>query len=124
MKKPFACCSPTLFCRGWCNRCGVRFAEEVVVIAPSAPPAVRYEAVPAPRVGYVWDHGHWRWDHGRYVWAAGHWQAERVGYHWVPGHWVARGANGAGSRPLGVSSKATAMCGAARVRPHIPLSPD
>jgi hypothetical protein len=68
-------------------------AEEVVVIAPSAPPPVRYEAVPAARVGYVWDHGHWRWDHGRYVWAAGHWQAERVGYHWVPGHWVSHGPN-------------------------------
>jgi hypothetical protein len=72
---------------------GSASAEEVVVIAPSAPPAVRYEAVPAPRVGYVWDHGHWRWDHGRYVWAAGHWQAERVGYHWMPGHWVAHGPN-------------------------------
>ena len=46
-------------------------AAEVVVIAPSAPPPVRYEAVPAPRVGYVWDHGHWRWDHGRYVWIGG-----------------------------------------------------
>ena len=55
--------------------------------------AKRVEVVPAPRVGYVWDKGHWRWDHGRYVWVAGHWQAERVGYHWVPGHWVAHGPN-------------------------------
>jgi hypothetical protein len=63
------------------------------VIAPSAPPPVRYEAMPAPRHGFVWDQGHWRWDHGRYVWVPGHWQRERVGYHWVPGHWVAHGPN-------------------------------
>ncbi|MGF6264964.1 hypothetical protein OKW49_005892 [Paraburkholderia youngii] len=35
-------------------------AAEVVIVAPSAPPVERFEAVPAPRVGYVWDHGHWR----------------------------------------------------------------
>jgi hypothetical protein len=63
-------------------------AAEVVVIAPNAPPAPRYEAVPPARVGYVWDHGHWNWQHGRYVWIGGHWQAERVGHHWVPGEWV------------------------------------
>jgi hypothetical protein len=68
-------------------------AEVVVVDALSAPPPVRYEAVPAARVGYVWDHGHWRWQRGHYVWVPGHWQAERVGYHWVPGHWVAHGPN-------------------------------
>jgi hypothetical protein len=68
-------------------------AAEVVVIAPSAPPPGRYEAMPGPRAGYVWDRGHWRWDHHRYVWVGGHWQAERVGYHWVPGHWVAHGPN-------------------------------
>jgi len=68
-------------------------AAEVIVVAPSAPPVERFEAAPAPRAGYVWDKGHWRWDHGRYVWVAGHWQVERVGYHWVPGHWVAHGPN-------------------------------
>jgi hypothetical protein len=68
-------------------------AAEVVIYAPGAPPAVRYEPVPAPRAGYVWDHGHWRYEHGHYVWIEGHWQAERVGYHWVPGHWVEHGPN-------------------------------
>ncbi|MCA8374117.1 YXWGXW repeat-containing protein [Burkholderia multivorans] len=68
-------------------------AEEVVVVAPSAPPPVRYEVVPAARVGYVWERGHWRWEHGRYVWIGGHWEAERVGMHWVPGHWDRRGPN-------------------------------
>ena len=46
-----------------------------VVVAPNAPPPVRYEVVPATRVGYVWERGHWRWDHGRYVWIGGHWEA-------------------------------------------------
>ena len=62
-------------------------AEEVVIVALNAPPPERVEVVPAARVGYVWDKGHWRWDHGRYNWVRGHWQAERVGAHWVPGHW-------------------------------------
>ncbi len=68
-------------------------AEEIVVVAPSAPPPARYEVVPGPRVGYVWDHGHWGWEHGRYVWVRGHWEAERVGLHWVAGHWAPRGPN-------------------------------
>jgi len=67
--------------------------EEVVIVAPNAPPPVRYEVVPATRVGYVWDRGHWHWEHGRYVWIGGHWEAERVGMQWVPGHWDQRGPN-------------------------------
>jgi hypothetical protein len=66
---------------------------QAVIIAPTAPPPVRYEVVPAARDGYVWDHGRWRWDHGQYVWVPGHWQPVRVGYHWVPGHWVQHGPN-------------------------------
>jgi hypothetical protein len=62
-------------------------AAEVVVIAPNAPPAPRYEAAPPARAGYVWDGGHWNWEHGRYVWIGGHWQAERVGHRWMPGEW-------------------------------------
>ncbi|HTJ93603.1 MAG TPA: YXWGXW repeat-containing protein [Pararobbsia sp.] len=65
-------------------------AAEVIIEAPNAPPPERVEVVPAARVGYVWDKGHWRWDHGRYVWIGGHWQAERHGMHWVPGHWDQR----------------------------------
>jgi WXXGXW repeat (2 copies) len=66
-------------------------SAEVIIVAPNAPPPVRVESVPPARVGYVWDHGHWRWEHGQYVWNPGHWEVERVGYHWVPGHWIARG---------------------------------
>ncbi|TAM52483.1 MAG: hypothetical protein EPN57_13690 [Paraburkholderia sp.] len=68
-------------------------ADEVVLVAPHAPPPVRYEVVPAPRVGYVWDRGHWRWQRGGYVWVPGHWQRVRIGHHWVPGHWARRGPN-------------------------------
>ncbi|VWC22074.1 YXWGXW repeat protein [Burkholderia lata] len=67
--------------------------EEIVVVAPNAPPPVRYEVVPASRMGYVWDRGHWHWEHGRYVWIGGHWETERVGMQWVPGHWDQRGPN-------------------------------
>ena len=63
------------------------FAQGVIIV-PAAPPAPRVEVVPAPRHGYVWDQGRWRWDHGRYVWVPGHWRAMRPGHHWVPGHWV------------------------------------
>ncbi|WP_206951548.1 YXWGXW repeat-containing protein [Trinickia acidisoli] len=67
-------------------------AQEVIV-APNAPPPVRYEAVPAPRTGYVWDRGHWRWQGGQYAWVPGHWERVHVGYHWVTGHWARRGPN-------------------------------
>lgn len=66
---------------------------QAVIIAPMAPPPPRVEVMPAPRAGYVWDQGRWRWNHGRYVWVPGHWQPVRVGYRWVPGHWVQRGPN-------------------------------
>ena len=56
------------------------------------PPAPIREAVPAPRAGYVWAPGFWRWDGGRHVWAAGHWMEERRGYHWVPDRWAHNGA--------------------------------
>ncbi|CAH2810350.1 MAG: hypothetical protein CBARDMAM_6002 [uncultured Caballeronia sp.] len=61
----------------------------VAAVAGSASP-VRVESVQPARVGYVWNTGHWRWEHGQYVWNPGHWQVERVGYHWGPGHWIAR----------------------------------
>jgi hypothetical protein len=64
---------------------------QAVIVAPMAPPPPRVEVMPAPRAGYVWDQGRWRWDHGRYVWVPGHWRPVRAGYRWVPGHWVQRG---------------------------------
>lgn len=52
------------------------------------PPAPLYEVVPAPRAGYVWAPGYWRWEGGRHVWAPGYWIAERPGYRWVPDRWA------------------------------------
>ena len=36
-----------------------------------APPPPRVEVVPAPRVGYVWAPGYWRWNGHRHVWING-----------------------------------------------------
>jgi WXXGXW repeat (2 copies) len=63
----------------------------VVVDIDVAPPPAQVEVVPAPRAGYVWGPGYWRWDGGHHVWVGGHWMRERVGYHWVPETWVQAG---------------------------------
>jgi len=65
----------------------IALAQPIII----APPAPRYEVVPAARPGYAWDRGHWRWDHGRYVWFAGRWQPLRAGHHWREGRWDHRG---------------------------------
>ena len=61
----------------------------VVVQAP--PPAPIYEAVPAPREGYIWAPGHYAWDNGRYEWRHGEWMPSRPGYAWQAAHWEQRG---------------------------------
>lgn len=58
-----------------------------------APPAPRVEVVPAPRVGYVWAPGYWRWNGRRHVWIRGSWVRERRGWHWERDAWV-QGPNG------------------------------
>ena len=55
------------------------------------PPPERVVVVPAPRRGYVWAPGYWRWNGRDHVWVEGHWVRERRGYHWVPAHWEGRG---------------------------------
>ncbi len=57
-----------------------------------APPPVRVEVVPEPRVGFVWAPGYWEWRDHAHVWVPGHYIRERRGYHWVPAHWDQRGA--------------------------------
>ncbi len=42
-----------------------------------APPAPRYEVVPAPRAGYAWAPGYWHWENERHVWSQGRWIAAR-----------------------------------------------
>ncbi|MGH8850919.1 MAG: YXWGXW repeat-containing protein [Casimicrobiaceae bacterium] len=57
-----------------------------------APPPLRHEVVPPPRVGFVWAPGYWDWDggHHRHTWRKGHFIRERRGEHWVPNQWVER----------------------------------
>jgi YXWGXW repeat-containing protein len=62
-----------------------------VVVIDVGPPAARVEVVPAPRTGYVWAPGYWRWDRGHHVWVKGYWVRERHGHHWVPHRWDERG---------------------------------
>jgi hypothetical protein len=55
-----------------------------------APPAPRYEVMPAPRHGYVWEPGFYDYRHGHYMWVPGHWIRERRGMYWHPSRWVER----------------------------------
>jgi hypothetical protein len=56
-----------------------------------APPPLRYEVVPAPRLGWVWVPGYWDWRGNRYLWVPGHHVRHRHGYYYEPARWVARG---------------------------------
>jgi len=61
------------------------------IVLNFAPPAPRYEQVPAPRYGYVWEAGYWRWNGRRHVWVAGHWERARPGYAYNAPRWEERG---------------------------------
>jgi hypothetical protein len=65
-------------------------ARTVELDVEIAPPAPRVEVVPAPRHGYTWETGYWRYDHGRYAWQRGHWVVVREGHRYVPHEWVAQ----------------------------------
>ena len=52
-----------------------------------APPAPRYEPVPALPSGFAWAPGYWAWNGGRYDWVGGHQIEQRQGYRWVADHW-------------------------------------
>ncbi|MEO7055265.1 MAG: YXWGXW repeat-containing protein [Caldimonas sp.] len=55
------------------------------------PPAPRFEAVPAPRRGYVWAPGYWDRRGHRYGWVGGNWVRERPGYVYAQPTWVNQG---------------------------------
>ena len=55
-----------------------------------APPAARFEAIPAARHGYVWSPGYWDAKGKRHVWQAGHWERQRKGFHFAQPVWVQR----------------------------------
>lgn len=52
-----------------------------------APPAPRYEVVPAARPGYVWQPGYWDWRNNRHHWVKGYWVKERHNMYWHPNRW-------------------------------------
>lgn len=54
----------------------------------AAPPAARYESIPAPRSGHVWAPGYWNWDGSRHAWVAGRWEIARDGYQYQRTEWV------------------------------------
>jgi hypothetical protein len=66
------------------------FAASRVVIRV-APPAMQVEEVPAPRAGYVWAPGYWRWQNRQHVWAKGHWERERRGQRYESPRWEQKG---------------------------------
>lgn len=70
---------------------GFGAAAQAQVAITIAPPAPRYEAVPAARPGWVWAPGHYQWRHGEYVWVGGNWMRERAGYEYREPRWVQRG---------------------------------
>lgn len=56
-----------------------------------APPAPRYEVVPAARPGYLWTPGYWDYRRGRHYWVGGTWVRERRGYVYAQPAWEQRG---------------------------------
>ena len=62
-------------------------AAEVSVYLDVAPPAPRYEVIPAPRAGYAWQPGFWEFRGDRHYWRKGYWVRERPGYYWHPSRW-------------------------------------
>lgn len=45
------------------------------------------------RPGYVWVHGNWDRDNGRWRWRNGYYERERSGYVWTDGRWSRSGRN-------------------------------
>ncbi|TFW31864.1 YXWGXW repeat-containing protein [Massilia horti] len=65
-------------------------ANNFSVVVRTAPPPPLYEAVPAPRRGYIWAPGHWEWRGHRHEWVRGYWIAERPGYVYNAPVWYRR----------------------------------
>ena len=84
MRKALLCASIALCTIAMPAAAQVSFSIEM------APPAPRYEVVPAPREGYAWAPGVWRYEEQRPVWAPGKWQEARPGSYWVADRWEAR----------------------------------
>ncbi|WP_408014840.1 thrombospondin type 3 repeat-containing protein [Rugamonas rivuli] len=72
---------------GWVTVSSVPTRVDYVTVAPPPP---RYEAVPGPRVGYIWAPGYWDWRGNRHEWIGGSWISARPGYVYAQPHWVQR----------------------------------
>ena len=48
------------------------------------PPPARYEVVPQPRAGYIYQPGHYEWDGRAYVWREGLFIEKREGHVYTP----------------------------------------
>ncbi len=58
-----------------------------------APPAERVEVVPAPREGYTWQRGYYRWDNDakQYNWNEGRYIQNREGHRFIQHEWTHEG---------------------------------
>ena len=72
---------------------GAMAQVDVNLVIGTAPPPLRYEAMPGPRSGYVWAPGYWAWDGYRHVWVGGNWLRERPGYAYAGPRWTERRGN-------------------------------
>jgi len=77
----------------------VRFVDQTVIVAPSAPPAPRAEIVPPPPVTTgalaYWQPGHWSWTNAGWVWVGGVYVTpSQPRTAWVPGQWVTQPGGG------------------------------
>jgi hypothetical protein len=60
----------------------------VSVVIGQAPPPLRFESVPPPRMGYIWSPGYWDWRNNRHQWVGGSWVVSRPGYIYHQPQWV------------------------------------
>ena len=82
-------------------------SAEVRIYLNTAPPPLRYEAVPAPRAGYLWAPGYWNARNNRHYWQAGHWERERRGYHYNQPTWTQPRIAGSWKADAGTRATAT-----------------
>lgn len=66
------------------------YASEDAYVTDDAPPPPREEVV-VSRPGYVWIHGHWNHNGGRWAWQGGSYERERANQVYVEGRWERRG---------------------------------
>ena len=64
-------------------------AAEGTLVVEDEPPAPREEVVET-RPGFIYVHGHWNREGGRWAWSQGRYEKERVGHTYVQGHWERR----------------------------------